>query len=452
MLDPMSGNLTCMLLVLTVACGSRTAPGPSSRGPHKPGVEITLYRDHAVIAHRLEVEIPPASTATVKLRIAAGAEPDEIYLVDKSALEIRQVRVIGAPTKPETCDEVSCVLESYEHACCAKFKKPVPAASALTVGVPNKLGGPIEVELAIGGPSAGTFSVLVGYRTPRIDWDAAYTLITSGAHGELRGALAIRNATGIAFPDARLRVADSQHAAVTARLKQIEAKANGTLDKKKEDTSPVGMPREVSRIDLLEGDTRVELLGPVTRPLRSMLVFDPVGSGYDYKHTQPVQDPALGAVTPGTKLVESLALDRPEAFRLLPGGPVRVLQRRPDGSLLLLSEAPLFGEATLAASIDVIPLHTAERVSGKRERRELTIDNDRRRIVEEFVLTIDNMRERPIDVLLREHLYRGQSWTIAYRSTFDAKQEGVQQLTMSTVVPARGKQTVRYVVVYSWDP
>jgi len=53
-------------------------------------------------------------------------------------------------------------------------------------------------------------------------------------------------------------------------------------------------------------------------------------------------------------------------------------------------------------------------------------------------------------VLVREHLYRGLSWTVAYFSTPVAAQEGHQQIALRTFVPAHGQAKVVYVVVYPW--
>lgn len=439
-------------LAFVVACGARGGGVPSGTSRAKEGVEITLYRDHAVVAHRLVVTIPPAAPTKLTLRIAAGVDPDDVYLVEHSELVVREVRTVGANAAPaaEGCDEVSCVLDNYERACCARYeRKPSEwEDGGATVGKPATTTGPVEVELVIGGPREGTYSLLVGYDTPRIAWDAAYTMTTPPSHDrvQLGGAISIRNATGLTFPDAKIRVVDALHGAATQRIA-------ARLDGSDPSATPVAVPRELGRATIVEGDTRVELISDAApRPMRAVLVYDPIGPGLDYQHGQPVQDANLGvSPPPPTNVTESLEIDRVAATQHLPGGPVRLLERRADGTLALLGEAKLFGPSTLAATADTIPIGTASQVTGKRERRELTIDNDRKRVVEEIALTIENARATPVEVVLREHLYRGENWTIAYRSVFDIVKEGKQQIAMRLAVPARGKQTVLYVVVYSWD-
>lgn len=440
-----------VLAILVVACGPRGTTVPSGTARAKPGIEITLYRDHAVVGHRIEVKVPATAPATIKLKIAAGVDPDDVYLVEKSELVIRESRTVGVrgAATPEGCDEVSCVLDNYERACCARFeRKPSEWEDAPVV---DKLvaATPVEIELVVGAPREGTYSLVVGYDTPRLAWDAAYTMTTPPSHDrvQLRGAISIRNATGLAFSDAHLQVVDAVRGPVTQRLaEKLEEGSDPT-------TTPIAEARDLGRVTLVEGDTRVEVISDTTpRPMRSVLVYDPIGTGLDYQHAQPVQDANLGVnPPPSTHVLESFEIDRVAATQHLPAGPVRLLERRADGTIGLLGEAKLFGAATLAASVDSIAVGTAERVTAKRERRELTIDNDRKRVVEEIALTIDNARDQPIEVVLREHLYRGENWTIAYRSVFDITKEGKQQIAMRAAVPARSKQTVLYVVVYSWE-
>ena len=116
----------------------------------------------------------------------------------------------------------------------------------------------------------------------------------------------------------------------------------------------------------------------------------------------------------------------------------------------MLGESRLFDVATRVDEVDTVAIGTADGVIGRRERRELTIDDDDKRLVEEFVLTIKNTRTRPVEVVLREHLYRGQNWTLAYQTAREPTKEGPQQISLRTTVPASSETKVLYVVVYTW--
>jgi hypothetical protein len=112
----------------------------------------------------------------------------------------------------------------------------------------------------------------------------------------------------------------------------------------------------------------------------------------------------------------------------------------------------LFDAATRVAAVDTIAVGTAEGVTGHRERRELTIDETRKRLTEEFVITLDNTRDHDVGVLVREHLYRSQNWNVSFESTKRPAKEGAQQFSMRSTVPAKSQQKIMYVVVYTWTP
>jgi hypothetical protein len=213
------------------------------------------------------------------------------------------------------------------------------------------------------------------------------------------------------------------------------------------------VPRRLGRFDLVDGDTRIELLANAApRKMRSVLVYDPIGSKLDHTSAAPFRDASLG-VHPGShaQVTESFEVQRDVvATAGLPAGPVRLLERHADGSLAVLGEARLFDVGTRVATVDTVPVGIAEGVTGKRERRELTDDEDGKRLTEEFVITIDNKRPHPAEVVLREHLYRGQNWTLAYQSAPLAAKEGPQQVSLRLVAPANGQSKVLYVVVYTW--
>ena len=253
-------------------------------------------------------------------------------------------------------------------------------------------------------------------------WDAAYTMTTSVNRDRavLRGALAVRNLSKVPL-HGELHVVDAPLAAARARSATV---------------------RDAGEVELPPGETRVPLVDGKPRPMKAVLVFDPIGTKLDNPSAVPLRDVSLGADTPSTKVSESFEIARdPHETDGLPAGPVRLLEREADGNLTLLGESHTF---------DLINVGTAEGVTAHRERRELTDDEARRRLTEEFTITVDNARAQPIDVLLREHLYRGQTWALAYWSVDDIKQEGAQAFVMRAHVPAHSQVKTLYIVVYTW--
>lgn len=406
-----------VLCALLAGCGARPPHGAS---PAASGDELTLYRDASLVRQRVEVDIGPAEKAHVKVLVPAGLNADDLAISDRGELSI-DVAIADAPSQPD----------------------PDGARPS----------APTVVELEVGAPHAGHFVFHLTYVTNQITWEAAYTMTTTAARdfAVLRGAIAIRNASGIKLPHAHLIVIDAELGNWRARMSEdLAAKLIGGTPS----TTPIATPRDAGIVELGTGEIRVELLpGDPPRRMHSALVYDPIGTKLDNTSPSPIKDLRLGLhPAPPTRISESFEVARDQLTSAgLPAGPVRLLERRADGSLVVLGESRLFDAATRVAEVDTVAIGTADGVSGHREQREITIDDDAKKLTEEFMLTIDNTRAAPVDVVIHEHLYRGQNWTLAYQSATNAAKEGPQQISLRTTVPPKGHSKVLYVVVYSWQ-
>jgi len=425
----------CAALALcAIGCGARPAAAPAVITSD----DVTLYRDRALVVQRLEVTAAREGQLAVAIKVAAGVMPDDVVIIDRGALALGALRVQGAvPDQPPLALRDAAPAEPLDE---PADDDPAPPPRPIRIA-------PTELALAVDAPRAGRFALALGYITDRLAWDVAYTMTTTAArdHAVLRGAVAIRNTSGIAMR-ARVRVVDSELGASRERTaEQLAAALTG---------APAGRepPSDVGVVALGDGETRVELLaGDAPRSLRSVLVYDPIGTRLDHPGAAPVSDPTFGVeASVPTRVAESFEIERgSRGPQGLPAGPVRLLERRADGSLAVLGESHLFEAATRVADVDTVAIGTADGVTGHRERRDWAKDDDQRRFSEEFLVTIDNARPRPVDIVIREHLYRGQNWTLAYQSAPAAK-EGPQQISLRTQVPANGRAKVLYVVVYTW--
>jgi hypothetical protein len=185
-----------------------------------------------------------------------------------------------------------------------------------------------------------------------------------------------------------------------------------------------------------------------------VLVYDPIGTALDNPNPTPTLDQDRGVPESKSKKVsESIEISRGPNDTGLPAGPVRVLERRRDGTLAVLADGRMFEASARVAATDTVAIGIADDVTGKRERRDFSVDDDAHRLVEEFSIEVANDRTAPIDVLVREHMYRGATWSIGYWNIQDpgaAGKEGQQQIAMRATVPARGTKRLYYVVVYTW--
>lgn len=366
------------------------------RAPATPiGDDLTLYRDVALVRQRIELD-----GASATLPVPDGVTADDVLVIGGSA----------------------------------KLRSGAPGTLLLDLG-----GG-------------GHHSIVLGYITDKLRWDAAYTMTATPARNQavLRGALAIRNTSTLTLRG-QAHVIDGELGAWRTRR---AAQVAGEIAAPTPDSPPPPPAHDLGLLVLAPGETRVPLVDPSAPPRRmhSVLVYDPIGVELDNTSSIPLRDPSLGLTDPvSPKVSESFEIARDEHETTgLPAGPVRLLERHADGSLAVIGESRLFEPETRRSDVDTIAVGTADGVTGKRERRELTDEESRHRLVEEFVIEIDNTRPRPADVLVREHLYRGQTWALAYWSVPDVHQEGAQSITLRTRVPAHAQVKIMYVVVYTW--
>jgi hypothetical protein len=430
-----------LALVLLIACKVQHA------APIEATNDITLYRDIALVRQRVEVHAT-ATPMTITLNVAAGAT--DVLVIDRGGLDVRSIHMI-ATAVPEVAKPPPACEPNPENDC---SDEAASDAGSDDDDATPKLAPPQQVALDIAAPHAGTYEVVLAYTTNRLQWDADYTMTTTPVRDRavLRGAIAVRNSTAIAFDRANLHVIDANLVAWRARTAEHMATSlvGGTPS-----TTPAATPRDLGIASLVDGETRVELAG-ISKPrkMNAVLIYDPIGTKLDNPAATPVRDEKLGvAQAASTRITESFEVQRDDQVTDgLPAGPVRLLERRADGGLGVLGQSRLFDAATRVSNVDTIAVGTAEGVVGHRERREFTIDDIHKRLTEEFVIRLDNARSNDVVVLVREHLYRSQNWNVSYESTKRPTKDGAQQFSMRSTVPAKAQQNILYVVVYTLSP
>jgi hypothetical protein len=109
-------------LVLLVVAGGATAAVIAMSGDDPPTEMVAAA---APVVDAAPAELPPVvDAAPAAPTVAAIPAPADAAPVEpaRTTRERKKDKVIV----PAACDEVSCVIDAYEPACCAKFKKPIP--------------------------------------------------------------------------------------------------------------------------------------------------------------------------------------------------------------------------------------------------------------------------------------------------------------------------------------
>jgi hypothetical protein len=485
-------GLSIVVSVLVAACGGPS--GDSATLRHHGGAdgvrELVLYRDGALVRDRRQLAVTPGATvATMLLPPDVGASGIVARLVDGDA-EIASLTV-GEPTHLPG-DRI----EVLDHGRSVKGILRMLAVGSLVIeddsGVrlildPHHVvreaggaggGGGRHVDIELRADRAGSATIEILYVTRKLSWNADYTLVTEGAAGraELHGALGIDNGTGIAYDDANLILIDTNRPSKVTAFDQAApdepttGKAAAKLpvadptkpraEQPVKPVKPVETPRTVLpfTVNVQPGTQSVSLLDGIhTLPAAQTLVFDPVGDDRNLSGREPEKGKEYGLDKTSTAVSQSIDVDMVKAKvpAGLPAGRVRLLERTATGTLTPLGESRIFERAgsdtEKLSPTTSVAVGRAIQIEGKRKRREYTIDEEDKRLIEEFEIDLVSTADHPMDVIVREHLYRGLNWTLAYHNVGDqVTKEGPQKIALRTTVPAKGKARVIYRVVYHW--
>lgn len=397
-------------------------------------VRIVLYRDRALVDESIDADVRDHRAV---LPLPLGVDPAELVIVGDgarvvawSAAAADGQRDVQAVTGPRTTrgrllgvDETGVALLDGD-------------VVHLVGGVEILAGAvrpAIEVEVE-GGDGRRRFHLR--YPTDRLSWQASYTLVDHAGRARLRGALTVDNQTGRRWQRAAIAVVDGP---------APDPVAGGGPP-----PAPARMP---GRYAIEPGPQRLELaLRDRTLAVGSLLVFDPVGTSLD--HGQPPEkDASYGVGRWPATLDETVKFDLAAVADVaLPAGPVRLATVQADGALRWQGEGKLLPPASDAERYLTVAIGDVDDVRGARQRTDFVRDDARQRLVEEIRITLTSTRATAVEVLVREHMYRGPCWTLAYHSTGDGvAKEGEQQIALTTTVPPAGTATVLYRVVYHWS-
>jgi hypothetical protein len=315
----------------------------------------------------------------------------------------------------------------------------------------------------VSSPKAGDQRARVSYQTGGITWWADYNLIfTPGADAnrgfvDLAAWVSVINQSGASYPDARLKliageVNRAQQAApprvMMARAAQaMESDDGGFAEQAFDEFHLYTLGRRTS---LPNNSTKqIELFDQARRvPAERQLVFAAAPGGFG--NPEPLTDRGAG-VGQGAKVQTFLLLRNDRASGLgvpLPAGRIRVSRLdAKDGSLEFIGE-DVIGHTPRDERVRV-RLGNAFDVVGERTQRDFTVDTQRRVMEEEITIELRNHKDEPVEVQVREGLYRWSGWQVVSSSQPYEKVDA-RTISFPTKVAKDGTTTVRYRVRYQW--
>ncbi|HUL66856.1 MAG TPA: hypothetical protein VLW55_19810 [Burkholderiaceae bacterium] len=313
--------------------------------------------------------------------------------------------------------------------------------------------------------NAGRQRTRVAYQTQGITWWADYNVTFSeGSRNDCKldvGAwVSIINTSGASYPDAKLKlVAGEVHRAPVAAGRMAVAKeqrvpasapaVDGFAEKSffEYHLYTLGHPSS-----LADNSTKQIELFPVARAVpcqRTLVYYGRADSGYGFL-PDPVTDRNYGVQT--NKQVDVyLQFKNDEAGNLgipLPRGRVRVSKLDPaDKTLEFIGEDSI--DHTPRNEKVLLKMGSAFDVVGERRQVDFRIDTARKTMTEEIEITLRNAKKEPVEVQVKEALYRWVNWEITSSSDSYRKQDA-RSVYFPVTVPAGGETKVRYTVRYWW--
>jgi hypothetical protein len=314
-------------------------------------------------------------------------------------------------------------------------------------------------------PRAGEQRTRVTYQTGGITWWADYNLVFNEGKDANTGVLnlaawvSIINQSGATYADARLKlIAGDVHRAeppspVLMRKQAMEV-ASAAMDEaagfQQKDFFEFHLYTLGRPTTLPNNSTKqIELFDQAKQiPARRVLVY--YGAQLPYVYPNPMTDRDLG-VQSNKKVDVYLEFKNDRQYGLgvpLPAGRVRVSKiDAADQSLEFIGEDKI--DHTPKDEEVRIKLGSAFDVVGERRQMDFAVDSKARWMEEEVEVKLRNHKEEPVEVLVKENLYRWTNWKILSK-THEFTKEDARTILFPLKVPKDGEIVVRYRVRYSW--
>lgn len=304
----------------------------------------------------------------------------------------------------------------------------------------------------------GTHLVEVAYQTGGLNWQANYNAVLNAKDTglDLGGWVTINNTSGTTYKDARLkliagdvrRVQPSPRAYAIRGAMAMEAAAAPQFEEKAFFEYHLYTLQRPSTV--ADNQTKqIELLKAADVLVKKVLLYE---GAPQYRFYGGLQTSAeYGSQESNKKVNVIIEVKNSKDNHMgmaLPKGKVRLYKRdEADAALEFIGE----DEIDHTPKDETIKLHIGDAfdVVGERKRTDFHVDSGRHVMTESFEIRVRNHKDDPVDVLVKETLYRGNNWEITASShkwtTFDSG-----TIHFPITVAKDGERVVTYTVRYTW--
>jgi len=309
----------------------------------------------------------------------------------------------------------------------------------------------------------GTHRTRVTYQTQGMSWWADYNLVFAPGEDANSGLLdvsawvSIINQSGASYDNAKLKLvagdvhraqAEPRFARGVRQMAMAESGVAGFEEKAFFEYHLYTLGRPTT---LPDNSTKQLELFETARgvPAEKILVYYGLQGFYGFA-PNPMTDRNLG-IQSNRKVDVYLRFDNVKANGLgipLPAGRIRVNQVDPaDGSLEFIGEDVI--DHTPRDETVLIRLGSAFDVVGQRKQVDFRVDTVRKWIEETIEVELRNRKDQPVEVIVKENLYRWTNWEIL-ESSHEWQEVDARTVHFPVRIAAGEEVQVRYRVHYTW--
>ncbi|HEV7299452.1 MAG TPA: hypothetical protein VGN72_08830 [Tepidisphaeraceae bacterium] len=304
----------------------------------------------------------------------------------------------------------------------------------------------------------------VTYQTDGITWRADYSIIMNAndTAADVGAWVTILNQSGANYPDAKLKLVagDVQRVQPQQELYGGMPRAMAMADAKRADMGfqeksffeyhlyTLGRPTSLGN----NSTKQIELFPSKKNvPVNKTFVYYGLPEQMRYWISpEPNRDRNLGTQT-NKKVDVYLQTTNSEQNGMgipLPAGRIRVYKADDaDGSMEFVGEDVI--QHTPKDEKVLVKLGSAFDIVGERKQTDFQVDRNDHWIEEEFEITLRNHKKEPVDVIVKENLFRWATWEIIKNSDDFEKQDS-RTVHFPVRVEPDGEKKVTYRVRYTW--
>jgi hypothetical protein len=299
----------------------------------------------------------------------------------------------------------------------------------------------------------------VAYQTGGINWEADYNAVLNAKDTalDLGGWVTINNQSGATYKEAKLKliagdVRRVQPPVTTAmpmgRMMALKEAAGGGFEEKaffEYHLYTLGRPATVAQ----NQTKQIELLKTAGVPVKKVFLYE--GAPQHRFYGGLIQDAGYGSEEGDKKVKVIIEVKNSKENHMgmaLPKGKMRLYKRdEADGSLEFIGE----DEIDHTPEDETVRLHIGDAfdVVGERKRTNFSVDVGGHVMTESFEIRVRNHKTEPVEVLVKETLYRWSNWEITESNQKWTKYDS-NTIHFPVKVDRDGEQVITYTVRYTW--